>query len=63
MIEFLIFYYIFSILFMIGYIDWEGAANYSVAMVIWVAFAMLIVAPIMFPFNLGNVIGKIDDKY
>ena len=61
--ELLIFYYIFSILFMIGYIDWEGAVNYSIAMVIWVAFAMLIIAPIMFPFNLGSIIGKIDREY
>ena len=58
--ELLIFYYIFSVLFMIGYVDWKEVADYSVAMVIGVTLGMLVVAPIMFPINLGSIIGKVD---
>ena len=53
--EMLLLYYIFSILFMIGYIDindmktWEIIASY---------FLMLIVAPIVFPINVGYYFRK-----
>lgn len=60
MIGFLIFYYCFSVLFLIGYFDFDGLDG------IWVGIAavicMLIFAPIIMPINLGYAIYKIDRR-
>lgn len=51
MIEFIcLSYYIFSVLFMIGYIDSRGI---TVSHKLFVYFIGLIIAPIMFPINIG----------
>ena len=54
MIEFIcIFYYIFSVLFMIGYVDDAGEP-------IWIKIVLyillFIISPIMFPINIGYYI-------
>jgi len=57
MIEFLIFYYFFSLFFMIGYVDFRdlnGIGDYILGIV-----ALLILAPIFSPINLGYAIRKI----
>lgn len=57
MLGFLIFYYCFSVLFMIGYVDFGGLNNiwFGIAAVI----CMLIFAPIIMPVNLGVTVYKI----
>lgn len=60
MLVFLIFYYCFSVLFMIGYFDFDGLNNiwFGIAVVI----CILIFAPIIMPINLGYAIHKIDRR-
>ncbi len=55
--ELLIFYYVFSLLFMIGYVDFGDLD--SDGMIILVILALLIFSPILFPMNLGCAIHKI----
>lgn len=56
MIEFIcLFYYIFSVLFMIGYVD-DTTESIFVKLLIY--FTVLIIAPIMFPFTIGYYIRK-----
>lgn len=60
MLGFLIFYYWFSVLFMIGYVDVNEFNG------IWLRISAviftLIFAPIIMPINLGYAIHKIDRK-
>jgi len=56
---FLIFYYIFSVLFMIGYVDFNDISGTNAGFVILALLALLIFAPILFPINLGYAIHKI----
>lgn len=60
MLGFLIFYYCFSMLFMIGYVEFDELDGIllSIAAVI----CLLICAPIIFPFNLGDAVGRIYHK-
>jgi len=51
----LIFYYIFSVLFMIGY---ENTHNESIGMKILISIVTILSAPIMLPVNLGYWIYK-----
>ena len=55
--ELLIFYYVFSVLFMIGYADF-GELD-SVGITVLAILALLIFAPILFPMNLGCAIHEI----
>lgn len=56
MIEFIcVFYYIFSVLFMIGYVDTGGETIFSK---LFIYFIVLIIAPIMFPINVGCYVYK-----
>ena len=55
--ELLIFYYVFSVLFMIGYADF-GELD-SVGLTVLAILALLIFAPILFPINLGCTIYEI----
>lgn len=55
--ELLIFYYIFSVLFMIGYADFGDIDG--VGLTILAILALLIFAPIFFPMNLGTTVRKI----
>lgn len=56
-ISILIFYYIFSVLFMIGYVDAyiKGETIYDK---LFIYFLVLITAPIVFPFNIGYYVYK-----
>lgn len=54
-ISILIFYYIFSVLFMIGYID-VGRESIWLKIVIYIG--LLIMSPIMFPINIGYYVSK-----
>ena len=56
MIEFIcVFYYIFSVLFMIGYAD---DADTPVWLKIILYLSLFIISPIMFPINIGYYIRK-----
>ena len=56
MTEFIcLFYYIFSVLFMIGYIDTESETIFSKLLAYFIA---LIIAPIFFPINIGYYVRK-----
>ena len=55
LINILIFYYIFSVLFMIGYVDTRGETIYGK---LFIYFIVLIIAPIMFPINIGYYVYK-----
>lgn len=61
MLGVLIFYYCFSVLFMIGYVDFDELDS------VWVGIAavtcMLIVAPLVMPINLWNAMRKIYKKH
>lgn len=57
MVWFLVFYYFFSLLFMIGYVDFDEIDG--VPMLILGMIAMLILSPIMFPLNIGDAVNKI----
>lgn len=57
MLGFLIFYYCFSILFMIGYVEFDELDDIWV--VILAVEAILIFAPIMMPVNLGDAVSII----
>lgn len=61
MLGFLIFYYCFSVLFMIGYVELNELDGvwFGIAAVI----CMLIFAPIVMPVNLGDAICKICKRY
>lgn len=53
--DILIFYYIFSVLFMIGYVDDTGE---PIWLKIVLYIALFIISPIMFPINVGYYIRK-----
>lgn len=53
--DILIFYYIFSILFMIGYIDTK---HDSLWLKIVFYIGLFIISPIMFPINIGYYVRK-----
>jgi len=57
LIDILIFYYIFSVLFMIGYVDAyiKGETIYDK---LYIYFLVLITAPVMLPFNIGYYVYK-----
>lgn len=61
MLGFLIFYYCFSVLFMIGYVEFENSdpIGYRIVAVI----CMLILAPFAMPVNLGDIASKIYRRY
>ena len=61
MIGFLIFYYCFSVLFMIGYVDFDDIDGIWFG--IFAVICMLISAPIMMPLNIGDAVGKIYRKH
>lgn len=54
MIGFLIFYYCFSVLFMIGYVEFDDIDGIWVG--ILAVIAMLVFAPIAMPLNLGDAV-------
>lgn len=54
MFEFLIFYYCFSVLFMIGFVDFDDIDGVGVGIV--AIILMLVLAPLLFPINFGCVI-------
>lgn len=56
--ELLIFYYVFSVLFEIGYADFFRELD-SVGLTVLAILALLIFAPISFPINLGIAIHEI----
>ena len=59
LISILIFYYIFSVLFMIGYVDVNTKdETIYIYTKMYIYFLVLITAPIMFPFNIGYYIYK-----
>lgn len=51
--EILLLYYIFSVLFMVGYINTNGMKAWQI---VGISLLMLILAPIFFPINLGYYI-------
>lgn len=51
MIPFLIFYYIFSVFFMVGYCNFDVLESWKEIM--WGIFVLIIIAPIALPVNLG----------
>lgn len=51
----LLFYYIFSVLFMIGYIDFS---DMKMSSIIGTCLIMLIIAPVALPINIGYYIHK-----
>lgn len=55
LIDILIFYYIFSVLFMIGYVDWTDE---SIWLKIILYIGLFIMSPIMLPINIGYYIYK-----
>ena len=55
LISILIAYYIFSVLFMIGYVNIKGETIYYK---LCIYFLVLIVAPVMLPFNIGYYVYK-----
>ena len=55
--EFLIFYYFFSVLYMIGYVDFGDIDG--VGLTVLEILALLIFAPLVFPINLGCAIHEI----
>lgn len=57
MIGFLIFYYCFSVLFMIGYVEFDDIDGIWVG--ILAVIAMLVFAPIVMPLNLGDAVCRI----
>lgn len=48
--EILLFYYIFSVLFMVGYINTNGMKAWQI---VFASLLMLIIAPIVVPINIG----------
>lgn len=59
MLGFLIFYYCFSVLFMIGYVEFDDIDGIWVG--ILAVIAMLVFAPIVMPLNLGDAVNRIKD--
>lgn len=57
--ELLIFYYVFSVFFMIGYVDFKDIDG--VGLSILAIVALLILAPIFFPINLGTAVHDISE--
>lgn len=60
-IFFCIFYYVFSVLFMCGYLSETDETNLWV--IICGILIMLIIAPIIFPINFGKTISNTYDKW
>lgn len=58
LISILIFYYIFSVLFMMGYVDDINTKDKTIYFKMLIYFLVLTTAPIMFPFNIGYYIYK-----
>lgn len=50
MIDFLIFYYFFSVLFQLGYINYDSTTIFQKVLLVLIA---IIFAPVLVPFNLG----------
>lgn len=48
--EILLFYYIFSVLFMVGYVNTNGMKAWQI---VFASLLMLIIAPIVVPINIG----------
>ena len=61
MLGFLIFYYCFSVLFMIGYVEFDELDGILVG--ILAVITILMFAPIMVPINIGDAMCKIYKKY
>ena len=57
MIGFLIFYYCFSVFFMIGHVEFDEIDGVLFGIV--AVICMLILAPIVMPFNLGDAVSRI----
>ena len=57
LISILIFYYIFSVLFMIGYFD-INMEDETIYCKLFIYFVVLIIAPITFPINIGYYVRK-----
>lgn len=57
MVNFLIFYYLFSLFFMFGYVNIRFLGE-SVGLKIAAFIVVLITAPFLFPFNVGAYIYK-----
>lgn len=57
MLGFLIFYYCFSVLFMIGYVEFDDIDGIWIG--ILAVIAMLVFAPIVMPLNLGDAVCRI----
>lgn len=55
--ELLIFYYIFSVLFMVGYADFDDISGIGDA--IFIILAIIISAPILLPINIGYAIHEL----
>lgn len=55
--ELLIFYYFFSVLYMIGYVNFRDLDG--VGLTILVILALLILSPLFFPMNLGCAVREI----
>ena len=56
MIEFIcLFYYMFSVLFMIGYVNTRAESIYGK---LFIYFIVLIISPIIFPINVGYYVSK-----
>lgn len=55
LINILIFYYVFSVLFMIGYVDDKYEPTPTK---ILIYLSLVVVSPIMFPINIGYYIRK-----
>ena len=51
--EILLFYYIFSVLFMVGYVNTNGMKAWQIVIV---SLLTLIIAPIVVPINIGYYI-------
>ena len=58
MIWFLVFYYVFSLLFMIGYVDF-GDLGSGLVLILGI-IALLILSPIMLPINIGYAVSRIE---
>ena len=53
--EMLLFYYAFSVLFMVGYADFNGMKAWEI---VGTCLLILIIAPIVFPINVGYYFHK-----
>lgn len=61
MLGFLIFYYCFSVLYIIGYTDFDDIDGIWIS--ILAVITILVLAPILLPVNLGDAVCKIYRRY